>query len=212
MHEIIYSFVSLLILYMLIVKLFHIFTEEGALQYLKDDWSIRLPNRMRYNRYRGLNRICYCILSVLYYLIKDLFIAYFAFAFYFYKFFLWDIWNKLFKIDQREWFQKLREQFSRVEDEEDENEDIACNEYFDDTEELPFCQLFRINKEVSLFIDHVEMCPDETAFIRVVGEESYTPLYKRKVKRNRVGDRFIVFNGTNYYLNDKKTQPIIPKK
>ena len=79
-------------------------------------------------------------------------------------------------------------------------------------EELPFCQLFDLSKDTCLLVDHVEMCPDETAFIRVVDEEGYTSLYKRKVKRNRVGDRFIVFNDNNYYLDDKKTQPIIPKK
>ncbi len=62
-----------------------------------------------------------------------------------------------------------------------------------------------------LLVDHVEMCPDEVAFIRVVDDEGYTPLYKRKVRRNKVGDRFIVFNSTNYYLDDNKTQPVIRK-
>lgn len=88
-------------------------------------------------------------------------------------------------------------------------EEIECE---DDIEELPFCQLFRIGTEMCLLIDHVEMCPDETAFIRVVDDEGYTPLYKRKVKRSRRNERFIKFNGANYYLDDKKTQPTITKK
>lgn len=78
-------------------------------------------------------------------------------------------------------------------------------------EELPFCQLFNLGPHMCLLIDHVEMCPDETAFIRVVDEKRYTPLYKRKVRRDKKGNRFIVFNNTNHYLNDKKTQPVIRK-
>lgn len=94
------------------------------------------------------------------------------------------------------------------EDEETEHEVIGE----DDIEELPFCQLFNIGKDMCLFIDHVEMCPDETAFIRVVSDDGYTPLYKRKVRRNKRNDRFIVFNDVKYYLDDKKTQPTVPKK
>lgn len=79
-------------------------------------------------------------------------------------------------------------------------------------EELPFCQLFPLGPDMCLMIDHVEMCPDETAFIRVVDEEGYTPLYKRKVRKDKRKERFIVFNNERYYLNDKKTKPIVPKK
>lgn len=101
--------------------------------------------------------------------------------------------------------------------EEDTVEDVEeeVTEYTDedgDIEELPFCQLFRIGTEMCLLIDHVEMCPDETAFIRVVDDEGYTPLYKRKVRRDKRGNRFIQFNGENLYLKDEKTQPIITKK
>lgn len=79
-------------------------------------------------------------------------------------------------------------------------------------EELPFQQLFRIGDHMSLLVDHVEMCPDETAFIRVVDEEGYTPIYKRKVRRDKDGDRYIVFNSENYYLNNDKTRPVVNKK
>ena len=78
-------------------------------------------------------------------------------------------------------------------------------------EEVRFCQLFKIGPNMFLLIDHIEMCPDETAFIRVVDDEGYTPLYKRKVRRDKNGNRYILFNSTNHYLDDKKTQPVITK-
>lgn len=95
---------------------------------------------------------------------------------------------------------------------EEEPNDPVEEDIDDDIEELPFCQLFNISDEMCLLVDHIEMCPDETAFIRVVDDEGYTPLYKRKVRRDKEGNRFIVFNGTNHYLKDEKTQPVITKK
>lgn len=67
-------------------------------------------------------------------------------------------------------------------------------------EELPFCQIFRLNETEDLHIVRVEYCPDETAFIRVVSEESYTKEYKRKVQIDEAGNRFIEFNDKKYYL------------
>lgn len=87
-------------------------------------------------------------------------------------------------------------------------DDVEYNDY----DELPFCQLFNLGAEMCLLIDHIEMCPDETAFIRVVDDEGYTPLYKRKVKRDKAGNRFIIFNSINHYLDDRKTQPIVIKQ
>ena len=85
--------------------------------------------------------------------------------------------------------------------EEDEEED-----------ELAFCQLFRIDEEMCLLVNRVEMCPDETAFIRVVNNDGYTPIYKRKVKRDKEGNRYIVFNEQNYNLDETRTKPIISCK
>lgn len=101
------------------------------------------------------------------------------------------------------------EEEEEVEEVEQDKEDV---EDYDDTEDITFCQLFKLGTEMCLLIDHIEMCPDETALIRVVHDEGYTPLYKRRVKRDKEGNRFITFNGTDYYLDDKKTQPIISKK
>lgn len=94
-------------------------------------------------------------------------------------------------------------------DDEEEEVPVECEEEEDD---LIFCQLFTLGDDMCLLVHHVEMCPDETAFIRVVGEEGYTPLYKRKVRRDKGGGRYIVFNGSNYYLDDSKTQPTVIKK
>lgn len=101
--------------------------------------------------------------------------------------------------------------FMQIQEESLEYDQEECEEEFVE-EELPFCQLFTVGPDMSLLIDHVEMCPDETAFIRVVDDEGYTPLYKRKVRRDKHSGRFIQFNGTNHYLDDKKTQPIITRK
>ena len=82
----------------------------------------------------------------------------------------------------------------------------------DEFDELSFCQMFNLSSDMCLLIQYVDMCPDETAFIRVLAEETYTPQYKRKVRRTKGGDRYIVFNGVNYYLDDSKTKPRISTK
>lgn len=82
----------------------------------------------------------------------------------------------------------------------------------EEIEDLPFCQLFNISTEMVLLVDHVEMCPDETAFIRVVDEDGYTPLYKRKVRKDKQDRRYIAFNGEQLYLVPEKTKPIVSRK
>lgn len=78
-------------------------------------------------------------------------------------------------------------------------------------EELPFCQIFRLNETEDLHIIRVEYCPDETAFIRVVSEESYTKEYKRKVYRDKRKERYIMFNNERYYLDPIKTKARMPE-
>lgn len=87
---------------------------------------------------------------------------------------------------------------------------VECTK--EEVDELPFSQLFNLSPEMVLFVDHVEMCPDETALIRVVDDEGYTPLYKRRVLRNKNNERYIRFNGRELYLDENKTKPIIVKK
>lgn len=78
-------------------------------------------------------------------------------------------------------------------------------------EELPFCQIFRLNETEDLHIVRVEYCPDETAFIRVVSEESYTKEYKRKVYRDKRKERYIMFNNERYYIDPIKTKARMPE-
>lgn len=141
---------------------------------------------------------------VVYYVIKDVLLLYFYFAFRFFKFVFWDLCKLI--------YEKLCPSEDDEELEDDEDQETERDERDYEEEDITFCQLFTVGDDMCLLVDHVEMCPDETAFIRVVDDEGYTPLYKRKVRRDKAGNRFIVFNGTNHYLDDKKTQPIAIKK
>lgn len=46
--------------------------EMVLIEHLKEDWTYRLPFRLRNNRYRGLSRPSYQLLAILYYLMKAL--------------------------------------------------------------------------------------------------------------------------------------------
>ncbi len=99
------------------------------IEYVKDDWLWRFPQKVKYNRYRGLSRPAFVFWCFLYYVIKDALILYFYFAFRFFKFVFWDIWNWIFKIDERVWFIHLKEKLGiyndeEVDDETDYEEDI----------------------------------------------------------------------------------------
>ena len=181
----------------------------SVIQYVKDDWTIVLPYRLRHNRYRGASRPSYALLCLLYYSIKSFLILYFYGAFKVYKFMLWDLWEWLLNrgesVDQLQSddsSQPCDEQIKEEEVDEDEEEIV---------EELPFCQIFRLSREKDLHIIKVEYCPDETAFIRVVSDDSYTKPYKRKVQRDKRGERFILFNNERFYLDPNKTQPRMPE-
>lgn len=172
------------------------------IEHIKEDWLCRLPYRLDHMKFKGLNRPAYTLICLTYYSTKSILLLLFYFLFLFYKFVFWDFWRWIFKVDKRKFI------------EEDYEENYEEDEYVpeEDTEDLRFCQLFSVGPDMCLLVDHVEMCPDETAFIRVVDEEGFTPLYKRKVRRDKQGKRFILFNGTNLYLNEEKTQPVIIKK
>lgn len=170
------------------------------IEHIKQDWSVRLPYHLRHNRYRGLSRPSYSLLCVMYYLIKSAVLLCLFLSFVSMKFLFWDIWVEVLGSHHDEYDE---------DDDDEEDDDEEEEETYEEVEELPFCQLFTVGDEMCLLVDHVEMCPDETAFIRVVDDEGYTPLYKRKIRRDKNNNRFIVFSGRNYYLNDKKTQPTV---
>lgn len=181
----------------------------SVIQYVKDDWTIVLPYRLRHNRYRGASRPSYALLCLLYYSIKSFFILSVYGAFRIYKFILWDIWKGSWSRDDSvdqlhsdDSSQPCDEQIKEEEVDKDEEEIV---------EELPFCQIFRLSREKDLHIIKVEYCPDETAFIRVVSDDSYTKPYKRKVQRDKRGERFILFNNERFYLDPNKTQPRMPE-
>lgn len=98
---------------------------------------------------------------------------------------------------------RVPEQYEEEEQEVEQEEEIV--------EEFPFCQIFRLGGDKDLHIMRVEYCPDETAFIRVVSDDSYTKPYKRKVQRDKRGERFILFNNERFYLDPNKTQPRMPE-
>ena len=175
----------------------------SVIQYVKDDWTIVLPYRLRHNRYRGTSRLYYALLCLLYYSIKSFFILSVYGAFRIYKFILWDIWK-----DSSSGGESVVQPYS-------DDSSQPCDEQIKDeeeiVEELPFCQIFRLSREKDLHIIKVEYCPDETAFIRVVSNDSYTKPYKRKVQRDKRGERFILFNNERFYLDPNKTQPRMPE-
>lgn len=177
----------------------------SVIQYVKYDWTVILPYRIIHNRYRGASRPSYALICLVYYSVKSLLILYFYGAFKFYKFILWDIWKWLWRRSKKHEENNDNSKDQDVTDvtieRHDEQEEIV--------EELPFCQIFRLNQEEDLHIIRVEYCPDETAFIRVVGEYSYTKPYKRKVRRDKQGERFILFNNERFYLDPNKTKPKI---
>lgn len=207
-HLIICS-ISFIIVVVGIIGVVKIFLNEGVIQHIKDDWTYRLLYRIQTNRYRGLSRPSYVIICFVYYVVKTVFLLVLAFDVYAVKFLVWDFWKWLFTADKKEWYSNL---FRSDEQDCDDDEEEESLEFVDGFEELPFCQLFTLGPDMCLLVDHIEMDPDEVAFIRVVDDEGYTPLYKRKVRRDKVGNRFIVFNGSNHYLDDNKTQPVITRK
>ena len=108
-------------------------------------------------------------------------------------------------------FSKPKKKPEKTQENSQEENELYDEEEEDDIEELYFCQLIRLNSTTDLHIIKVEYCPDETAFIRIVTDESFTKSYKRKVMRDKRGERYIKFNNEKYYLDPKKTQPRMPE-
>ena len=185
----------------------------SVIQYVKEDWTIVLPYRLRHNRYRGASRPSYALLCLLYYSIKSFLILYFYGAFKVYKFMLWDIWKWLWG-RVKSMNQPHSDDSSQPYDEQIKEEEVDKDEEKEEeevVEEFPFCQIFRLGEDEDLHIMRVEYCPDETAFIRVVSDDSYTRPYKRKVQRDKQGKRFILFDNERFYLDPKRTQPRMPE-
>jgi len=86
----------------------------------------------------------------------------------------------------------------------EEDEEFTNNEYEEeeaivDCECPEFQQIFEIGDDLILGIEFVSRRPDETAFVRVVGDTWVGEQYKKKVYT--VGDkRFIKLDATKLYL------------
>ncbi len=96
-------------------------------------------------------------------------------------------------------------------DDEDNEQEIQdeLNKY-EDLPEIPeMCQVFPINENTVVGVQFVSMCPDETAHIRIIGDTTFSQLYKRRVYREG-GKRYFKLNNQKYYLKDDRTQPIQP--
>lgn len=99
-------------------------------------------------------------------------------------------------------------------DDDEDNEQQIQDELdkYSNLPELPeMCQIFTISDETNIGVQFVSMCPDETAHIRVIGDTTFSQLYKRRVYSDREG-RYFKLNNVKYYLDDRCTQPVDPEQ
>ena len=84
---------------------------------------------------------------------------------------------------------------------------------YDDLPEIPeMCQIFPLDENTCIGVQFVDMCPDETAHIRVIGDTTFSQIYKRRVYREKTYQkrRYFMLNGERYFLRPDTTQPIDP--
>lgn len=95
-------------------------------------------------------------------------------------------------------------------DDEDNEQEIQdeLNKYADLPEMPEMCQLFYVDENTSIGVQFVSMCPDETAHIRIIGDTTFSQIYKRRVYREG-GKRYFKLNNQKYYLKEG-IQPIQP--
>jgi len=98
------------------------------LETLKLDWSVRLSYHLRHNRYRGLSRTCFQLLVILYYSVKAVLLLELLF-FYFFSKAVWSAIKWCFKLDEREWYLRLKSSHNTYSSEENIFDD------FDDLED-----------------------------------------------------------------------------
>lgn len=84
---------------------------------------------------------------------------------------------------------------------------------FDNSPEMPeMCQVFCLGPDTCIGVQFVSMCPDETAHIRIIGESTFSQIYKRRVYRENTitEQRYFKLNNKKYYLDNSRTRPIDP--
>ena len=102
-----------------------------------------------------------------------------------------------------------------VEQDEVDNEQELMREFnkYTDLPEIPeMAQIYNVDRATLIGVQYVSMCPDETAHIRIIGDTSFSQIYKRKVYVDKTFPqrRYFKLNNEKYYLDDSKTQPIQP--
>lgn len=110
-------------------------------------------------------------------------------------------------------FQDYPDEDEWIDDEDNEIEiQDELNKYADLPEMPEMCQLFYVDENTSIGVQFVSMCPDETAHIRIIGDTTFSQIYKRKVYREKGynGERYFKLNNEKYYLKEDRTQPIQP--
>ena len=99
-------------------------------------------------------------------------------------------------------------------DDADNEQEIQdeLNKYADLPEMPEMCQLFYVDENTCIGVQFVSMCPDETAHIRIIGDTTFSQIYKRRVYREKNYDeqRYFKLNNQKYYLDERRTQPIQP--
>ena len=99
-------------------------------------------------------------------------------------------------------------------DDKDNEQEIQdeLNKYADLPEMPEMCQLFYVDENTAIGVQFVSMCPDETAHIRIIGDTTFSQIYKRRVYREKGynGERYFKLNNQKYYLKEDRTQPIQP--
>lgn len=73
-----------------------------------------------------------------------------------------------------------------------------------------FLQYFHKSDELGVGLEYIEMTPDETAVLRIVGESTFSKQYRRRIYTNKLGKKYFKLNGEHYYLRKKQITPIQP--
>lgn len=110
-------------------------------------------------------------------------------------------------------FQDYPDEDEWIDDEDNESEiQDELNKYADLPEMPEMCQLFYVDENTCIGVQFVSMCPDETAHIRIIGDTTFSQIYKRRVYREKGhnGERYFKLNNQKYYLKEDRTQPVQP--
>lgn len=114
--------------------------------------------------------------------------------------------NKNYDID----FDDYPEEDEWIDDEDNEQEiQDELGKYANLPEMPEMCQLFTVDKNTVIGVQFVSMCPDETAHIRIIGDTTFSQIYKRRVYKEGE-EKYFKLNNEKYYLREDRTQPIQP--